>query len=80
MGAARVCPWILVLSEVAEFFYKCTDYYHSQSEISIAWDDPDLNINWPENVSPQLSDKDKAAVRLKDVDPQRLTRFEDKVD
>jgi dTDP-4-dehydrorhamnose 3,5-epimerase len=36
-----------VLSEEADFVYKCTDYYHPQSEYGIAWDDPDIGISWP---------------------------------
>lgn len=38
----------MVLSEVADFCYLCTDYYHPQSEQGIAWDDPCLSIPWPE--------------------------------
>lgn len=49
-----------VTSETAEFVYKCTDYYHPQSEISIKWDDPSLGIDWPlvNGVPPSLSAKD----------------------
>lgn len=49
-----------VLSESAEFQYKCTDYYHPESEISIKWDDPSLAINWPliDGIKPTLSEKD----------------------
>lgn len=36
-----------VLSEEADFVYKCTDYYHPQSEQGIAWNDPDIGIQWP---------------------------------
>jgi dTDP-4-dehydrorhamnose 3,5-epimerase len=36
-----------VLSEEADFFYKCTDYYNPQSEYGIAWNDPSLDIKWP---------------------------------
>lgn len=38
----------LVLSDEAEFFYKCTDFYHPGDEAGIAWNDPDINIKWPE--------------------------------
>lgn len=51
-----------VVSDTAEFLYKTTDYYNPAAEISIAWDDKDLNIQWPINESPSLSDKDKTAV------------------
>lgn len=37
----------LVLSEVADVVYKCTDYYHPDSEAGIAWDDPAIGIEWP---------------------------------
>jgi dTDP-4-dehydrorhamnose 3,5-epimerase len=51
-----------VLSETAEFVYKCTDYYAPQHERSLLWDDPTIAIDWPlvDGKSPLLSDKDKA--------------------
>lgn len=50
-----------VMSDEAEFVYKCTDYYHPQSEISLKWDDPSLNIDWPlvDGKLPLLSAKDE---------------------
>jgi dTDP-4-dehydrorhamnose 3,5-epimerase len=53
-----------VTSESAEFVYKCTDYYHPESEVSIHYDDPILNIKWPlvNGKNPILSEKDKAGV------------------
>lgn len=53
-----------VTSEEAEFVYKCTNYYHPQSEVSIKWDDADIGIDWPLDGSPQLSDKDANATAL----------------
>ena len=50
-----------VTSHTAEFLYKTTDYYNPNAEISIAWDDPTLNISWPISGLPKLSDKDKSA-------------------
>lgn len=49
-----------VTSDVAEFQYKCTDRYDPDSELSVAWDDPDLAINWPleDGRAPSLSEKD----------------------
>ena len=37
----------LVLSDIAEFCYKCDDYYHPNDEGGIAWNDPDIGIQWP---------------------------------
>ncbi|ENU5779170.1 dTDP-4-dehydrorhamnose 3,5-epimerase [Vibrio vulnificus] len=49
-----------VMSESAEFVYKCTDYYHPNSEVSLRYDDPTLNIDWPlvNGDKPNLSEKD----------------------
>ncbi|MEZ9835248.1 dTDP-4-dehydrorhamnose 3,5-epimerase [Vibrio breoganii] len=54
-----------VTSDVAEFVYKCTNYYHPPSEVSIRWDDEDINIKWPIDETPQLSEKDRNATYLK---------------
>lgn len=56
----------LVLSESAEFLYKCTDYYAPEHERSIAWNDPEIDIDWPlpDSSSPILSSKDRRGVRL----------------
>jgi dTDP-4-dehydrorhamnose 3,5-epimerase len=56
----------VVLSDVADFEYKCTDYYDSADEGSIFWNDPDLGINWPV-ADPVLSDKDINANKLVDL-------------
>ena len=58
----------LVLSEYAEFLYKTTDFYAPQHERSIAWNDPDINIQWPLGASPVLSTKDQQACLLKDAE------------
>ncbi len=63
----------LVLSEVADFCYQCSDYYHPASEQGIRWDDPDLGITWPEvEADIQLSAKDRANPRLAEQPPERL--------
>lgn len=48
-----------VTSDEAEFVYKCTDYYNPSAEVSIKWNDELLNINWPLEMEPSLSNKDK---------------------
>ncbi|PTT54087.1 dTDP-4-dehydrorhamnose 3,5-epimerase [Aeromonas sp. HMWF014] len=53
----------LTLSESAEFLYKTTDYYHRESEGSIYWNDPDINIEWPIEGA-LLSEKDKVAQKF----------------
>ena len=55
----------LVTSESAEFLYKTTDYYAPEHERCIAWDDPAIGIAWPlENLTPQLSAKDRQGLML----------------
>jgi dTDP-4-dehydrorhamnose 3,5-epimerase len=60
----------LVLSETAEFEYKCTDYYAPEFERAIRWDDPDIAIEWPllDGEQPILSSKDAAAPLLNDAE------------
>ena len=58
----------LVLSDYAEFLYKTTDYYAPEFERCIAWNDPDLAIDWPLDAEPQLSAKDKLGMALKDAE------------
>jgi len=50
-----------VLAESADFLYKCTDRYHPESEVTLAWDDPTVGIDWPipGDEAPRLSDKDR---------------------
>ena len=55
----------VVLSETAEFLYKTTDYYAPAHERSIAWNDPDLAIDWPISIAPSLSEKDLAGSSIK---------------
>ena len=60
-----------VLSDEADFLYKCTDYYRPDDEGGIAWDDPDLGIAWPVEA-PLLSEKDRRLPRLRDLGPEDL--------
>lgn len=50
----------LVLSETADFLYKCTDYYNPKADRCLIWNDPTVGITWPEGVEPLLSPKDAA--------------------
>ena len=61
----------VVLSESADFLYKCTDVYHPEDEGGVIWNDPDLGIDWP-LADPQLSHKDAALPRLRDLGPGDL--------
>lgn len=54
----------LVLSEAADFLYKTTDYYAPAHERCIAWNDPEIGIEWPAGITPQLSAKDQAGLNL----------------
>ncbi len=49
----------LVVSDYAEFAYKCDDFYHPEDEGGIRWDDPDIAVKWPFTEGIILSDKDK---------------------
>ncbi|HEX8126639.1 MAG TPA: dTDP-4-dehydrorhamnose 3,5-epimerase [Allosphingosinicella sp.] len=54
----------LALSEQAEVLYKASAYYHPESERSLAWNDPDIAIEWPTQLPPLLSPRDSAAPPL----------------
>ncbi len=59
----------LVLSDIADVCYFCSEYYHPSSEQGIAWNDPDLGVEWPalpEGVEIRLSARDQANSYLKD--------------
>jgi dTDP-4-dehydrorhamnose 3,5-epimerase len=55
-----------VVSETADFEYKCTDLYHPEAEIGVLWNDPDLGIEWPV-ANPQLSPKDLKLPSLAEI-------------
>lgn len=56
----------LVLSDIAEFCYKCTDFYHPEDEGGLAWNDPTIGIKWPLDGIDEiiLSEKDKNRDKL----------------
>ena len=56
----------LVMSDSADFEYKCTEYYHPEDQNCLMWNDPEVAIDWPIN-NPILSEKDKKGLSLKDL-------------
>ncbi|QQK72838.1 dTDP-4-dehydrorhamnose 3,5-epimerase [Pectobacterium versatile] len=56
----------VVLSDTADFEYKCTDYYDPSDEGCLLWNDPELGIEWP-ITAPLLSEKDKLGKLFKDL-------------
>jgi len=59
----------LVLSDIAEFFYKCTDFYHPGDEGGIAWNDPTLGIEWPDVLGEYQGSASCEGYCLKDGTP-----------
>jgi len=66
---AGLAHGFLVLSETAEFLYKTTDYYHPQSEVCLAWNDPAIDIEWslPLGMMPNMNAKDSAGLSWDDA-------------
>jgi dTDP-4-dehydrorhamnose 3,5-epimerase len=64
-----------VTSEMAVFVYKCTDLYHPETEIGVAFDDPKIGVSWP-IAAPIVGDKDRKNLRLSQIDPAKLPRYE----
>ena len=56
-----------VMSDVAVFAYKCTDFYHPGDEGGMKWDDPEIGIEWPLDGEPLLSDKDRKWLGIRDT-------------
>ena len=65
-----------VTSERALFSYKCTDFYHPETELSVRWNDPALAIEWP-LIDVLLSRKDAEAPTLSAIPDTRLPQFQD---
>jgi len=61
----------MVLSSSALFHYHCTTEYVLQFDAAIAWNDPDINVKWPQEPE-SISAKDRAAPFLRDIPPDRL--------
>ena len=56
-----------VLSDVADFVYKCTTYYDAATEAGFRFDDPDVGIAWPHDLELVYSERDRAAPRLEEI-------------
>jgi dTDP-4-dehydrorhamnose 3,5-epimerase len=69
---------LLVTGEGAILSYKCTDYYHPESESAIAWNDPTIAIDWPTTVPPVLSEKDRTSPTLLEMDRSLLPLYRGK--
>jgi len=66
-----------VLSSIALFSYKCTDYYSPTTEGGIIWNDPDIGITWPADDAPKVSKKDAAYTCLKDIPKNKLPQYKE---
>jgi dTDP-4-dehydrorhamnose 3,5-epimerase len=62
-----------VMSDEADFIYKCTDYYHPEDEGGVFYGDPDLGIDWPVS-DPVVNERDSAFPGLRDLGPENLPR------
>ena len=68
----------LVLSDVAEFCYKCDDFYHANDEGGLAWNDPAIGIEWPEVVGTYQGTASAAGYTLSDGTPLNLSEKDQK--
>lgn len=64
----------LVLSETALFFYKCTEPYSPETELTLLWNDPEIGIDWPVK-NPVISAKDRKGLKLKEIGEGRLLKL-----
>jgi dTDP-4-dehydrorhamnose 3,5-epimerase len=63
-----------VLSETTDFLYKCSDFYYPEDECGVAWNDPELKIDW-KITSPLLSEKDKRFLSLANMPAEKLPAY-----
>jgi len=57
----------IVVSDVADVLYKCSTYYDAAVERGFKWDDPDVGIDWPRHLKPQVSPRDESAPLLHEI-------------
>ena len=70
----------LVLSDTAEFCYKCDDFYHANDEGGLAWNDPSIGVVWPEVIGEYQGSADGAGYTLQDGTPLNLSEKDKKWD
>jgi len=63
-----------VLSDTADFIYKCTDYYRPEDEGGLLWNDPEVGIDWP-LAEPLLSEKDELYSQLSKINHDSLPKY-----
>lgn len=68
----------LVLSDVAEFCYKCTDFYHPNDEGGIAWNDPKIGIKWPEIIGEYQGTASAEGYSMPDGTPLNISEKDQK--
>ena len=68
----------LVLSDTAEFCYKCDDFYHANDEGGLAWNDPSIGVVWPEVIGEYRGSADSAGYTLQDGTPLNLSEKDKK--
>ncbi len=68
----------LVLSDIAEFCYKCTDFYHPGDEGGLAWNDPEIGIVWPQVIGQYQGNASAAGYRLEDGTKLNLSEKDQK--
>lgn len=68
----------LVLSDTAEFCYKCDDFYHANDEGGLAWNDPDIGITWPELQGSYAGSANAEGYTLTDGTPLNLSEKDQK--
>ncbi|MDQ3719910.1 MAG: dTDP-4-dehydrorhamnose 3,5-epimerase, partial [Actinomycetota bacterium] len=59
-----------VTSEVADVTYKCSSYYEPEIERGIAYDDPEVGIEWPDDIELLVSERDRTAQRLSEIESE----------
>ena len=69
----------LVLSETAEFCYKCDDFYHPNDEVGVAWNDPAIGIQWPEVIGTYTGTASAEGYTLSDGTPLKLSEKDQKL-